>query len=391
MIKVGFVLAFLDHSWIGGLNYYKSLLRAIYELPDRQIEPVLFIGERTPDALLKDFPPVTQVRLSCLSRWHAPWVARKLIQRATGRDMLLERKLKQHGVVVLSHCSQSLGAESTIVTIGWIPDFQHLRLPEFFDDAERRARDRAFHEICTDCSRVLLSSYAAQADLSQFMPECMPKSRVLQFVSSVTDMSCATAEADVRSKYGIAGPYLHLPNQFWRHKNHGVVIDALHLLKRRGETVTVICTGNTADHRHPEYFRELMFKVEQYGLNDSFRVLGVIPYSDLLAIMRGATALLNPSLFEGWSTTVEEAKTLGKTILLSSIDVHLEQAPAGGRYFDPHDADALAGLLRETMAIELEAYPPGQQEMKAARRKFAETYQRIVLEALPQANATHHA
>ncbi len=39
-----------------------------------------------------------------------------------------------------------------------------------------------------------------------------------------------------------------------------------------------------------------------------------------------STALINPSQFEGWSTTVEEAKSLGVKMLLSDLEVHKEQA-----------------------------------------------------------------
>ena len=391
MIKVGFVLAFLDQSWIGGLNYYKSLLNAIHELPDGKLEPVLFIGASTPESLLKDFPPAARIRLSCLSRWSASWMVRKLLQRLSGHDILLERQLKRYGISVLSHCSQPLGMNSMVTTLGWIPDFQHMRLPEFFDETERATRDLSFREICTRCDRVLLSSFAAQEDLKRFMPACLQKSRVLQFVSNVADISKATSERDICEKYGIEGAYLHLPNQFWRHKNHQIVIDALYLLKQRNKAVTVVCTGNTVDHRHPEYFEALMRHVAEYGLLDSFRVLGVVPYADLLALMKGAAALLNPSLFEGWSTTVEEAKALGKKIVLSNIDVHLEQAPSGGRYFDPHDAEALATLLEEIMADMGEDHPASQQEMQASRRAFAENYQCIVLDALQHAGVAHHA
>ena len=51
-----------------------------------------------------------------------------------------------------------------------------------------------------------------------------------------------------------------------------------------------------------------------------------LPYAELLVLMQGARALINPSRFEGWSTSVEEARTLGVPMLLSSIAVHREQA-----------------------------------------------------------------
>lgn len=380
MIRVGFVLVFLDHSWIGGLNYYKSLLSAIHELPERQVDPVLFVGKKTPPELLQDFPSFERVPLALLDRWSPQWVLRKSLHRCTGKDRLLESELLRHGVTVLSHAAP-LGKGATVKSMGWIQDFQHRRLPEFFSDRECAQRDGQFGEICRNSNVILVSSHAARGDLATFMPECEVKSRVLQFVPDMSGMGHAAPIDAVRQKYRIEGPYFHLPNQFWRHKNHAVVIAALGLLERRGHKITVICTGNTSDHRHPEYFSGLMQTVERSGLAERFRVLGVVPYADLMAIMMNSVALINPSLFEGWSTTVEESKVLGKPMLLSSIDVHVEQAPTQGSYFDPHDANALAELMLQAASSGMHDAPPTTEELLAARRGFAHRYQQIVLEA----------
>jgi len=71
----------------------------------------------------------------------------------------------------------------------------------------------------------------------------------------------------------------------------------------------------------------------------------MIPYSDLSALMRVCTALVNPSLFEGWSTTVEEARVMGTPMLLSDIAVHKEQMHTQAVYFNRYDAQFLADIL----------------------------------------------
>ena len=64
--------------------------------------------------------------------------------------------------------------------------------------------------------------------------------------------------------------------------------------------------------------------------------------------MRGAAAVVQPSLFEGWSTVVEDARALGKRVFLSDIPVHREQRPAGAVYFDPHRPEVLADEIART-------------------------------------------
>ena len=82
------------------------------------------------------------------------------------------------------------------------------------------------------------------------------------------------------------------------------------------------------------------------GCFASFRVLGVIPYKHVFSLIRFSQAVINPSLFEGWSTSVEESKAVGKTLILSDIPVHREQMP-DGIFFDPRNSCELADTICE--------------------------------------------
>ncbi len=81
-------------------------------------------------------------------------------------------------------------------------------------------------------------------------------------------------------------------------------------------------------------------------MTDQFIAPGLIPYADLIDLMYASAALLNPSLYEGWSTTVEEARSAGVPMLLSDLDVHKEQAGGQAEYFAARDVDSLANLLQ---------------------------------------------
>jgi glycosyltransferase involved in cell wall biosynthesis len=78
------------------------------------------------------------------------------------------------------------------------------------------------------------------------------------------------------------------------------------------------------------------------GLSDNIRFLSLIPYTDVVQLMRQSIAVVQPSLYEGWSTTVEECKVLSKPILLSRIQVHEEQAPKHGTFVDKNNPSDLA-------------------------------------------------
>ena len=117
----------------------------------------------------------------------------------------------------------------------------------------------------------------------------------------------------------------------------------------------------------------------------------MIPYPHLQALMRASSALINPSLSEGWSTTVEEARAMGVPMLLSNLDVHREQMGDQAIYFDRHSAQSLADELDRFV-------PPDQPQrlkmMDAARQdatvrvtQFGEAFTRLVEDCVQRSPA----
>jgi glycosyltransferase involved in cell wall biosynthesis len=383
MTRVGFVFAAINDGWLGGINYFRNLLSAIQQLPERKIEPVVFTGLGTNGELFSSFPPVEIVRTNILDRYAPAWFLRKVGQKIMLHDILLEKTLARHGIAVMSHSSW-LGKAARIPAIGWIPDFQHLHLPGFFSGREIGLRNREFQFLCRYSQCVLLSSFDAQKDLRTLWPECADQSEVLQFVADVNLSQTLPSMEELQKRYSFEGQYFHVPNQFWAHKNHRVVIDALRILNESGRKVQVLATGNTHDHRQPEFFYKLMDYAKECGIAENFRTLGIVPINDLFALMRNSIAMINPSLFEGWSTTVEEAKSLGKRIILSDIPVHREQAPAGGEFFIPENAQGLAEVMwrlwiSHDSVTDERLVVQAREALLQRRIAFAEKYQDIVL------------
>ena len=378
-VKIGFV--FDENLWQGGRSYLRNLLAAIRAVPGVDMTPIVITGTRTGD-LSREFPETAIVRAPMLDRMTPRSIMRRVLRTLTSQDVVLHRCLGKQDISVLSH-SGHMGGGTEVRTIGWIPDFQHVHLPEFFIPAECRQRDRDFMDICARCDRVLVSSEYAYRDLKKFAPQHAHKAAVLQFVASPAPIDGAANLSDLQRIYNFEGPYFLLPNQFWIHKNHRVVIRALQILNQRGRKFTVLATGAKIDYRHPAYFSSLMEYAKECGVLESFRVLGPVPFDHLVGLMRHAIAFINPSKFEGWSTTVEEAKSMGKQIILSDIPVHEEQAPERGIFFPADNPDALAEAILGTSRDFVEKSDKERQEIArkefpAKQIAFGETYLRIV-------------
>ena len=390
MIRVGFIMEFVGNGWLGGTSYYRNLFSAIRDLPDRRIDAVLITSSRSFEALKNQFPHMPVVRLPLLDAPSLVGKARRVMRVLSGRDVLIERALRSENIGILSH-SGYFGRYSPVASIVWIPDFQELTYPEFFSRAELASRHRNAMRSSRHASTVLLSSETALADLGRIGVGDVDTA-VLPFVATVPPAAEGLPRGQLETKYGLADSFFHLPNQFWIHKNHGVVLQALAMLRQQGKMFQVVATGNTADPRQPSHFSSLMAPARELGVDDLFKSLGVVPYQDMMSLMRHAVAVINPSKFEGWSTTVEEAKSMGKAIVLSDVAVHSEQAPDRAAFFLPDDAGQLAGRMSEAWD-RWDAHADAQfidraaANLAARREAFARRYEEIVLATLARHGA----
>lgn len=143
-------------------------------------------------------------------------------------------------------------------------------------------------------------------------------------------------------------------NQFWAHKDHETVFRAVAHLAEQGVMVTVVCTGEPQDFRNPSYFPYLQGVVRELGIDDQIVITGKVSRAEQILLMCHAQAVIQPSLFEGWSTVLEDARALGKQVIASDFPVHLEQNLFGARYFKQRDSVDLSqhlGLLWGTPVV----------------------------------------
>ena len=81
------------------------------------------------------------------------------------------------------------------------------------------------------------------------------------------------------------------------------------------------------------------------SLGDRVRFTDEIPDSELIALYAGATALVMPSLYEGFGLPLLEAMHFGCPVLASNAASLPEVAADAGLYFDPRDPDSIADCL----------------------------------------------
>ena len=256
----------------------------------------------------------------------------------------------------------SLGPAFPRPWIGWLPDFQHKRMPQFFPEHEKRRRDATFAQLIRDAPRVVVSSEDARRDLMRWFPADPGKVSVLSFTTVAGADWFAPDPASVARELGLPPRYLMFPSQFWVHKNHRCLFQAIRIVKDWCPDIALVCTGRMHDHRFPEYGDELLAETKRNGLEGRIHCLGLIDRQKQIQLLRASAAIVQPSFFEGWSALVEDARALGKRIYVSDLPVHREQDPPDARFFDPNSPEELAGLIAQEWPHLAPGPDPGKEQ-----------------------------
>jgi glycosyltransferase involved in cell wall biosynthesis len=270
----------------------------------------------------------------------------------------------------------------------WIPDFQYRHFPGGSNPIEVEGRKQEFAAIVRISERVVLSSACAERDCHEMFPQSIGRTSVLRFRVFANPAWLACDPTETIQRYHLPSRFVLISNHLAPTKNHAVVLEALASMSPAERSqLHVVCTGDVYDYRNPSFHNEFFARIHELGLRDSISVLGLVPKQDQVQLLRAAAAYLQPSVFEGWNTGVEEAHSLGKPILLSDIPVHREQAPPRAIYFDPRNASELAARFGEMVGNAAPTFDPAVERQAlgnyALRQvEFAKQFLEIA--------ATHH-
>ena len=140
--------------------------------------------------------------------------------------------------------------------------------------------------------------------------------------------------------YNIKENYFFYPAQFWAHKNHIRIIEALANLRDEGKYFNVVFAGG--DKNTGKYLKKTSLKL---GLNDQIKFLGFVPNEHLKALYEGCAAVIMPTYFGPTNIPPLEAWATGVPLIYSS---HLkEQGGNAALFVDPDNPASLASAMKK--------------------------------------------
>jgi len=351
-------------SWLGGSQYILGIVEALSLLPDSS-QPTIIIEDSKNIQLFNQIKKIKNIKLVTKKNGFTEKVLNLFSRYILGSNILSKHINKSNNSKIVFPI-KGPGNFQSAENIYWVPDFQYKHLPENFSNRESIFRDKFYQAMFSERGIIVLSSEDAKKDFQRFFPQFYYKEVfVLNFHTFFNKSFFVSNPKSIISKYNLPIKFIYMPNQLWKHKGHMFVLEALANLAKNSINIPLVCSGSLHDYRNKHYYSEIMTFLKKYP-KIIFQHLGVLPRFEQIQIYRSAAFILQPSEFEGWSSSVEEAIALGKKILLSDISVHKEQSPPNSIFFKNSDISDLEEKIHLCW-INSEAGPNFKLENKAQK------------------------
>ncbi len=233
--------------------------------------------------------------------------------------------------------------QKNIPTVSIIYDLQYLSYPMFFSFDELLHRNQVIKHACSKASKlVAISDYSKNRTLeTQKLSENKIKAIPISLSKRLEDKLNPSKTLE---KYQlIAQKYLIYPANFWKHKNHEMLLLAFQQAIREANLdIKLVLTGAPCERQ-----KFLKNAVEKQGLSDRVIFLDYVSNDELASLLKNSLALIFPSLYEGFGMPIVEAMALGVPVLCSNVTSLPEVAGDAAILFTPQSLDSMKKAIME--------------------------------------------
>jgi len=377
-MRIG-IFPVLNRSGGGTYQYSLTLLQAISGSPElREHQFVIFADDIDQPELM---PSGSQWSIRPAKPFSIKRAAKAVLRRIVGEEGLFgiwERYRNQLPVpdpnsisrnaqmrawlldlgidLIIYPSANPLSFEVGIPYIIAIHDLMHLQHPEFPENSqndELQWREYIFRNGSRYATFILADSETGKEDILHFYGEygvTADQVKVLPFLpASYLPAEIPENEIDeVKKKHNLPERYLFYPAQFWPHKNHARIYNALGNLKEQlNLEIPLVLCGSFAGQLRKETYEELNRIADQRGISNQIIYLGYLPEGDMGAVYAGAAALVMPTFHGPTNIPVLEAWVYGCPVITSNVRGIRDQAGDAAVLVDPSSVDEIAEGIRK--------------------------------------------
>ncbi len=232
-----------------------------------------------------------------------------------------------------------------------IHDLVPLRLPYATLDNKRQTY-RLLRKIAAEADHIVTVSENSKRDIVRLLG--IEEERVtntyeaVEFSPELTERPDDLVAEELRGSYGLERQgYLLFYGALEPKKNVARLIEA-YLLSGAGIPLVITGAGGWGNQAEVKMIEELQAE----GRSQRSRVhhFEYVSFPMLVTLIRGARAVLFPSLYEGFGLPVLEAMLLGTPVVTSRASSMPEIAGDAALYVDPYDVDDIADAIKTISA-----------------------------------------
>jgi len=264
--------------------------------------------------------------------------------------------LEECGIDLMLYPSpHRLSFESGIPFVMAIHDLQHLLQPEFpevSEGGEWQRREYVLRNAARSATVLVAESQVGREDILNAYGRYGVDAEGVKALPYLPDPSIDPQAArervpQLRKQYDLADRYLFYPAQFWPHKNHVRLVEALGLLRRKyGLVIPMVLAGSATGEIRQRIITKVEDRLRELGLEDQVRMPGYVSDEDLFGLYAGAEALVMPTFFGPTNIPFLEAWALDCPVLTSRIRGIVEQVGDAAVTVDPKSVEDIAVGIR---------------------------------------------
>jgi len=224
-----------------------------------------------------------------------------------------------------------------------VHDLGYLYFPQAHPSSARLYLDLSTRWSVRAAARVIADSQATKDDLARHYGTPPEKITVAypgrdETLRRADDPAAIEA---VKRRYEIPGDYALYLGTLQPRKNITRLIQAFSNLKSQISNLQLLVAGGKG-----WLYDDIYTEVKRLGLEGQVLFPGRVAEEDKAALLSGATALVFPSLYEGFGLPVVEAMQCGAPVICSNTSSLPEVAGDAALLVDPTNVDELAQAMR---------------------------------------------
>lgn len=381
------IVVFIDSDpSVGGVFYYnRAILNAVSAMPKGKYNGIVIYTNKIWEKYIHDDVERVYVEFNKYNKGTVQLslmvgIPPSIISNIVGRVKHISRIIigQKPDLCIFPSQETFWGYTTKVPSLVAIHDLMHRYENKFKEVSgcwKYYHKERHFSNVCKYSSGILVDSELGKRHVNESYGYPLNNIHVLPYIPQF-DIKHGN-DINNNYKYNLPSRYILYPAQFWEHKNHIRLINAIGLLKKELLDLNLVLIG----FKKKEY-NNVAKIVSKLKLDDSVVFMDHVPEGDIYEFYQRATAMVMPTFFGPTNIPPLEAFAAGCPVAVSNVYGMPEMVGDAGLLFNPYDVSDIAFAIKQLWLSEdlrnkliCEGY---EKAKKWGQAEFNERFEKII-------------